>query len=365
MNLFKQALFIFSVFMFATIPISCDKKEEAREEVIRPVRHQQVFLSGGEQTRTFSGVSKAGTEARLSFRVGEIIEAVNVKVGEKVKKGSLIAAIDDSDAKLNYEKALSALKKAETQKENAKSNIDRVKDLYENNNVSLSEYESAKDLYASANSSYNTEKKNADLKKRELGYYNLYAPMDGIIVEVPAERNEQASPGQVIAVISSENDIEVTVGMPEAFIPLVKAEEKVAVTFSYLPEKVFDGIISEVSFATGSESSTYPVIIKIEHPTGDIRPGMPADVTFHFTLGEKKERIVVPENAVGEDTEGNFVFTVIAAENGLAVVNRKSVTVGNLTREGFEISKGLQDGELVVTAGIANLSDGMKVRLLK
>ncbi|MEN8264419.1 MAG: efflux RND transporter periplasmic adaptor subunit [Nitrospirota bacterium] len=365
MNLFKQTLFIFIAFMFSTSLISCNKKEETREEVIRPVRYQQVFLSGGKRTRTFSGISKAGTEAKLSFRVGEVIEALNVKVGEKVKKGRLIAAIDDSDARLNYEKALSALRKTETQKENAKSNLDRVKDLYENNNVSLSEYESAKDQYASANSSFNTEKKNADLKKRELSYYKLYAPMDGIIVKVPVEKNEQVSPGLVVAEISSENDIEVTVGMPEAFIPRVKADEKVSVKFLSLQDRVFDGIISEVSFAAGSESSTYPVIVKIQHSTGDIRPGMPADVTFHFTSGEKKERLVVPANAVGEDTEGNFVYTVIASENGLAVVNKKAVTVSNLTREGFEISKGLQDGELVVTAGIANLSDGMKVRLLK
>jgi RND family efflux transporter MFP subunit len=365
MKLLTQALFVVIAILIAASLLSCNRKEETREEIIRPVRYQQIFLSGGEQTRTFSGVSKAGTEAKLSFRVGEVIELLSVKVGEKVNKGKLIASLDDSDARLNYEKSLSALRKAETQKGNAKSNLDRVKGLYENNNVSVSEYETAKDQYASANSSYNTEKKNADLKKRELSYYKLYAPMDGIIVTVPTEKNEQVSPGQVVAEISSESDIEVTVGMPEAFISRVKAGEKVAVKFSSLPDRGFNGIISEVSFGAGAESSTYPVIIKIQHVTGDIRPGMPADVTFHFSSGEKKERLVVPANAVGEDTEGNFVFTVIAAENGLAVVNKQAVTVGKLTRDGFEISKGLRDGELVVTAGIANLSDGMKVRLLK
>lgn len=366
MKLTMRTLFISITIITALFLISCDKKEETSEEIIRPVRYQQVFLSGGEQTRTFSGVSKAGTEAKLSFRVGEVIDSLNVnKIGQKVKKGKLIASLDDSDARLNYEKALSALRNAETQKENAKSNLDRVKGLYENNNVSLSEYESAKDQYATANSSFKTEKNNVDLKKRELSYYKLYAPMDGIIVEVPVEKNEQVSPGQIVAVISSENDMEITVGMPEAFIPRVKSGDKVAVRFSSLPDRAFDGIVSEVSFAAGSESSTYPVIIKIQHTSDDIRPGMPADVTFRFISGEKQERLVVPANAVGEDNEGNFVFTVTETENSMAIVNKKKVTVGNLTREGFEISKGLQDGDLVVTAGIANLTEGMKVRLLK
>jgi len=346
---------------------SCSGEKTEKRVIVRPVRHQQVFLAGGEQTRTLSGVSKAGTEARLSFRVGGIVEAVNIKVGEKVNKGKLIVSIDNSDAQLNYEKALEALRKSETQKDNAKSNLDRVKGLYENNNVSLSEYETAKDNYASANSAYNTEKRNADLQTRELGYYKLYAPMDGIIVEVSLEKNEQVNPGQAVVTITSEDDIEVSVGMPEAFISRVKAGEKVSVKFSSLPDKIFDGTISEVSFAAGTQSSTYPVIVKVEHPTSDIRPGMPTDVTFTFAVGNgvQRQRLVVPTSAVGEDTDGNFVFTLTETEDGLAIVHKKKVMVGELSNEGFEVLDGLQSGESVVTAGVESLTDSTTVRLLR
>ena len=346
---------------------SCSGDKETKREIIRPVRWQQVFLSGGEQSRTLSGVSKAGTEARLSVRVGGIVEAVNVKVGEQIAEGKLIASIDDSDARINYEKVLVALRRTDTQKDIAKSTLDRVKGLYENNSVSLSEYEAAKDKYASANSAYNTEKQNADLRKRELGYYKLYAPMDGIIAEVDIEKNEQVSPGQTMVVISAKDDIEVSVGMPEAFIGRIKPGEQVSVKFPSIPGKSFDGVISEVSFAAGSESSTYPVIVTVKHPTSAIRPGMTADVTFNVTPtdGLRRSTLVVPANAVGEDTDGNFVFVVTESENGLAAVQKKTVTVGTLTSNGFEIVDGLQDGDFVVTAGIANLSDGMKVRLLK
>jgi len=92
---------------------------------------------------------------------------------------------------------------------------------------------------------------------------------------------------------------------------------------------------------------------------------MPADVTFNFVSESREENLLVPANAVGEDTRGNFVFTVTATDTGFAVVHKKSVTVGRLIREGYEILSGLQDGDLVVTTGIANLSDGMKVRLLR
>ena len=344
---------------------SCGGEEKASKEIIRPVRYQQVFLTGGQQTRTFSGISRAGTEAKLSFRVGGTVLSVNVKVGDQVEKGKLIASIDDSDAQLQLEKAQVALERSRIQKETAKSTLDRVKGLYENNNVSLSEYEAAKANYASANAAYNADKKNVDLQKRSLSYYKLYAPMDGIVTAVNIEKNENAQPGQVTAVMNAGDDIEVTVGMPESFISRVKSGAAVSIGFASIPDKVFDGKISEVSFTSGNQSSTYPVTVVLSEPTREIRPGMPADVTFNFVSKSEVENLMVPANAVGEDTEGNFVFTVTATENGFAVVQKKLVTVGQLTREGFEILSGLQDGDLIVTAGIANLSDGMKVRLLK
>lgn len=346
---------------------SCGGEKPEKEEIIRPVRYKQVFLTGSEQSRIFSGVSKAGTQSALSFRVGGIVEAVNVKVGEKVNRGLKLAYVDNSDAQLNYEKALETLRKAEIQKDNARSNLDRVKELYENNNVSLSEYEVAKDKYASANSAYNTEKRNANLKKRELDYYALYAPMDGIISRVTVEKNEQISPGQVVITITSQDDIEVNIGMPEAFISRVKIGEKVSVKFSSLSDKIFDGTISEVSFATGPQSSVYPVIVTVEHPTSDIRPGMSADVTFNFSAPDRVSEIklIVPVGAVGEDIDGNFVFTLTEKENGLAIIEKKKVTIGELSQDGFEIIEGLQNGALVATAGVESLRDGITVKLLK
>lgn len=359
----KHILNIFCIVLL----FSCGGEKSEKKEIIRPVRYQQIFLAGGEQSRIFSGVSRAGTESKLSFRVGGIVEAVNVKVGEKVNKGIKIASIDNSDAQLNYEKALETLRKVEIQKDNARSNLDRIRELYENNNVSLSEYEAAKDKYASANSAHNTEKRNADLKKRELGYYALYAPMDGIISEVAIEKNEQVSPGQAVITITSEDDIEVNVSIPEAFISRVQAGEKVSIRFSSLSDKIFDGTISEVSFVAGTQSSIYPVIATVEHPTSDIRPGMSADVTFRFSARDPSsgERLIVPISAVGEDTQGNFVFTLTKSENGLAITHKKKVTVGELSHEGFEIIEGLQNGALVVTAGVESLTEGMTVKLLQ
>jgi RND family efflux transporter MFP subunit len=344
---------------------ACAAEKQEPEEIIRPVRYQKVYLSSGVQTRTFSGTSKAGTEVNLSFRVGGIVNTIPVNVGDRVREGQLIASIDDSDARLKTEQASGALEKSRIQLDIARSNLDRVKGLYENNNVSLSEYEAAKGNYAAANAAYNADKRSLDLQRRQLSYYTLYAPIDGIIARKEIEENENVQTGKVVVVINASDEIEVSVGVPEAFVSRVQAGERVSVTFSSLAGQVFDGVISEVSYAISNASSTYPVTVSLILPTQDIRPGMPAEVSFDFVSDSQTEGILVPPNAVGEDTKGNFAFTVEETGDGFAVVKRKVVAVGRLTRDGFEIQSGLEDGDLVVTAGLSKLTDGMKVRLLK
>jgi RND family efflux transporter MFP subunit len=326
-----------------------------------------VLPTGSERSRTFSGTSKAGTEANLSFRVGGTLISVTVKVGDRLNKGDLIASVDDSDAQLTYEKSLVALEKSRVQKETAKSSLDRIKGLYENNNVSLQDYESAKANYATANAAHDADKSNVDLQRRTLGYFKLYAPIRGIVTAVNAERNENVTPGQVIVVMNTSDDIEVDVGVPESAISKIDVGGHVTVTFASIPDKAFDGVISEVAYDISSKSSTYPVTVALSAPTDDIRPGMSADVSFQVgdEGPDRAQRLIVPVAAVGEDTKGNFVFVLKKDSGSEYHAERRTITVGELLPEGFEIISGIHENEWVATAGLNSLMDGMKVRPLE
>ena len=361
----KQKFFLLLGLFCLVILISCGSKEEAKREIIRPVRYQIAQFSQGGQTRSFSGVSKAGTEAKLSFRVEGTVAWVDVKVGENIKKGERIAAIDDTDSKLFLEKAKVALEEAKIQNQTAKSNLERAKGLYENNNVSLSEYETAKSTYASANAGFNASKRNLEIQERTLGYYQLYSPIDGVVAKLNIEKNENLTPGIVVAEIHSLSDIEITVGMPESYISLIQVGSSSSIKFPSIPNKSFEGKISEVSFSATSESSTYPITIKLLSPSKELRPGMSADVTFTFSTSQNRKSLLVPQQTVGKDLEGNFVFTLTKTENDFATVHKRYIKLGQLTNDGFEILDGLVEGEYVVTAGISNLVEGMKVKMNK
>ena len=353
-------LFMLCVWFF----FGCSGEIEQKEEIIRLVRYQQIKKNNTKETRSFSGVSIAAMETKLSFRISGTLEAVKVKVGQKVKKGVMIASIDDTDIQIQYEEAKVAMLNAEVQKDNAKANLVRVRELYENNNVPLSEYENAKNQYAAARAEHESRIKKLDLQKSQLSYSKLFSPMAGIVAQVPVEENENVNAGEVIALLISDKEMEVEVGIPEAYIAGIKAGDTVSVAFSSIREQSFPGTVTEVSYVA-SGASTYPVRVRLEKMTKDVRPGMPANVNFTFS-SENEGSLIVPANALSEDQQGNYVFIVTeGSEKGFAIVNRRKVSVGKLTNKGFIVLGGLKQGELVVISGISKITDGMKVRFLK
>ncbi len=352
------------LFLILLILLSCGGQEEAKKEVIRPVMYQKVVPGGGTQRRTFSGTAISGTETRLSFKVAGTVESLRVKVGQEVRKNQLLATLDDGDFQLEYERADASVKNADAQEKQAKSSFERVRALYENGNTSLSDYESAKAAFESAKANESSAKKARKLARAQLDYTKLNAPVKGKVATVDVEVNENVNAGSQILMLSSEGDLEVNLGLPESFISNVNVRDGVDVSFSALSNQLFGGVVSEVSFSINPQTSTYPVVVKIEGDVSDVRPGMAASVTFKINTSDpnQPDLLLVPSQAVGEDEDGNFVFT-LEADDDIYVAKRRTVNIGNLTTSGFEIIDGLDEGELIATAGLQTLLDGMKVRL--
>ncbi len=348
------------VFLFLA---ACSSEKEAPVEVIKPVKYQKIALSGGSYGRTFSGTAKAGVETQLSFRVAGIINSVHAKVGQKVQKGMLISSMDPSDYQLSYEEADAAVKNADAQEKQTKSNYERVSILYENQNTSLAEYEAAKAQFESAKANEKAAKQRRKQAKAQLSYTRLYAPVSGIVNYVYVEENENVATGNTIVTLSSGDNLEVLVGIPESFIVNITQDQKVAISFSSLPDTKFAGTVSEISYALSAETAIYPVTIKINSATAAIRPGMAADVTFDFSETQSEATLIVAPSAVGEDQNGNFVYVLQPEANDTFIVRKTAVGIGSLTGDGFEVATGLQENDLVATAGLQSLLDGMKVRL--
>ncbi len=358
--MFRKITFAFVAILGIVALISCGE-EEKKEEVIRPVRFGEVFVTGGEQTRTFTGTSQAGISTNLSFKVSGTVESVAVKVGDNVRKGEIIAGLDPKDYMLQVQEAEAALVQAQSQAVNSKNNYERVRQLYENRTSSKSDLDAARAADESAQATVDRMQNALELARRQLSYAELKAPTNGTIASRMIEINENVQAGQTIAVLNVGKDMEVALGLPENVINNVQRDMNVQVAFPSLGNKSFQGVVGEVSPSVGPGSSTYLVRAKIINPSSDVKSGMSANVSFKFGSDSLEELLVVPTNAVGEDGNGNFVFLIEEGQDNAAKVAKKYIKIGKLTTKGFEVLGGLSLGQKVATAGLQSLLDGQKV----
>jgi RND family efflux transporter MFP subunit len=344
--------------------VACSGKKQTKESFLRPIKYQQVGYLGGEKVRTFSGTAETDKIINLSFRNTGIVTQFDIKLGQKVKKGEQLARLDNVAPRLAYEQSLTQLNSAESQMNTAKLSLNRVRSLYEKGSASLSDFEAAKNAYKTAKEGYNSAKRGVDIQKEQVQYGYIYAPEDGVIAAVYTEVDENVNPGQTVATLNSGTDMEITLGIPESSINGIKEGMNVEVDFSSLQGQLFKAKVTEVSPAVDPSTATYPVRVTVTNPSDAIKSGMAANVRFNFgsNTSSQSRVLVVPANAVGEDSNGRFVF-LIQENDSVTVVKKQNVTVGQLSAEGFQITSGLSYGQKIATAGLQTLLDGQKVKM--
>lgn len=358
----KYLRYVFVV-AIACVMASCTQETVTEEKSVRPVKYMQIGYAETANTRVFSGTSKTDKVIQLSFRSTGVLSKLNIKLGQKVKKGQLLARLDNVQARLNYENAVSSKNSADSQMRTAKLSLDRTRALFEKGGSSLSDYESAKNSFRTAQQSYESAIRSAEIQKDQIQYGYLYAPSSGVIASVDVEVNENVSAGQAIATLNAGKEMEIVLGLPESVINLVRKEMAVNVNFPSINGLQFKGKVSEVSPALDTSTATYPVTVILDVPNETIKSGMSANVTFDFaTSSTARQQLIAPTHAVGEDGNGKYIFKLV--QNGEQTIAKKTtITVGKLTEKGFEITSGLVEGDTIAVAGLQTLLNGQVVKL--
>ncbi len=345
--------------------VSCKEEEKVKETILRPVKFAVVGDVNTQKTRTFSGVAKAGDEIELSFRGSGIVTKVNVSKGQQVKKGDVIAKLDNVEASLAYEQSVSALKSAQSSMNTSKSNLNRVKSLYEKGSNSLSDYESAKNSYQTALDQYESAKRNKSIQATQLSYGVIKAPKSGLIADTDGGVGERVSAGHKFAILNAGKEMKIEVGLPENVVNKVTVGMKTKLEFSALGQKELIGTVIEVAPIIDADAATYKTFISMDTPLEAIKPGMASSVTFDFSDPNETadKSLVIPVKAVGEDGKGRFVFIITSKSETTGTVNKRYLELGELTTDGFKVKSGLVNGDKIATAGLQTLLDGQDVRL--
>ena len=343
---------------------ACGQQEAKVESRLRSVKYLTIKAGTHGSSRTFSGLAKASTEANLSFKVAGTILSLPVKVGDHLQKGQIIATLDASQYELQAQQAQASLAEAMAGLRNSRAAFERVKGLYENNNASRHDLDSARASADSSQAQVNAARKALQLARLNINYTQLKANKLCGVAEVNVSSNENVTSGQSIVKVTCGDSLDVEVAVPGNYIAAIKQAIPVKVTFSVLPGKILPAKVTEVGVAAISGGTTFPVTVTLIENLDELRSGLAAEVTFSFPKSLETTAVTVPPVAVSEDSQGRFVYLVKPGESkNIGVIQRKTVSVGELTTDGLEIIDGLTTGDKVVTAGVTVIRDGLRVRL--
>jgi len=180
---------------------------------------------------------------------------------------------------------------------------------------------------------------------------------------VLVENGENVQAGQAVAIINSGNRAEIVISVSENFIASVPQAGAASVTFNAIKEQTFAATITEVGVAAVGAATTYPVVVRLDEEVDRVRSGMAAEVSIKFGRENEETAFYLPPKAVGEDRDGRFAFVAVPAADGLAKVERRALTTAEIGSDGLRVLSGVEEGDLLVTAGLTYLKDGLVVRL--
>lgn len=300
----------------------------------------------------------------MSFKVAGTVTDLAVQVGDQLQKGDLIASLNPSSYELKVQQAEASLEQARANKRNSDANYERVKGLYGNSNASRNDLDVARANAESASAQVRSARKSLEIAQLDRSYTRLTATADCSVASLDVEINENVSAGNQIATITCGGGLEISVGIPESLIAKFKQGMSSSVRFNAIPERVFEGKVTEVGISSQVGSATFPLVIELVEPDPTVRPGMAAEVTFAF-VNQQNGLHVIPTAAVINDERGVFVYLAVPGDGNTAEIRRRSVQTGDLLENGIEIVDGLSEGDKVVTAGTSFIREKQIVLLPK
>lgn len=277
--------------------------------------------------------------------------SIYVKEGQSVKKGALLAKIDDAGLKEQLDQIELQLNLAET-------TFERTERLW--NQKIGSEM-----MYLEAKTRYEAQKKQLAQMRRQLAKTKIYAPFNGTIDQVFANQGANVAPGVTpILRIVNLNSMYVEADVPENYLTSVTKGSKAVVEIPVLRQSQITSIRQTGSYIQPS-NRTFRVEAPLDNPNGDIKPNLVAKLNvIDYT---NPEALMVPRRILRQNAEGvYFVFALSNSEGEKSyAAEQRFVELGKSKNEMIEITQGISQGDLLIDEGVSLLEPNQKVKRIE
>ena len=360
------AVVVIVIVAVAAWAMSGGKKEEDIN-----FKEEKVAQKTLQNSVTATGTIEAVTSVTVGTQVSGIVNKLYVDYNSQVKKGQVIAELDKTNLLSELNTAKANLASAQSSLNYQAANMERYKTLYKKGLVSADEYENALLTYRQAKEQVASSKENVQRAQTNLGYATITSPIDGTVISKSVEEGQTVAASfntpELFTIAKDLTNMQVVANVDEADIGNVKEGDRVTFTVDAYPDDTFEGTVKQVRLeaTTTNNVVTYEVVISAPNADLKLKPGLTANVTIYtqersgvLAVANKALRFTPTKETVGKDMKivdckgKNKVWTL----NG-NTLTAHPVTIGQSDGINTEITKGLKQGDKIVTEIVVNIPE--------
>lgn len=329
------------IWLLATLPlVGCGHDHQGKDAPAQAVKVEVCKVSATciENMGHYTGTVEEKNGTSLSFSAMGTIRSMNVRLGERVNKGTLIGELDDTSARSSHAAAQATLAQAEDA-------YARMKQLHDKG--SLPEIK-----WVETQSQLQQARTMETLARKQLDDCRLRAPYAGIIAEKSGEAGQNVIPGQSVAKLVSTEGIQVKIAVPEAEIGHISVGQTGYIRVAALGGKTYQATVAEKGVTANALSRSYEVKLNIDKADNELLPGMVTEVTL--SSAGKDTACILPVHIVQMDEQNRtFVW-----KDNQGKAEKCYIVCGDFEGDGVVVTDGLQAGDRVIVKGQHKVCNG-------
>lgn len=335
---------------FLTMPVlsGCGGEEAVQETVAStiPVAAETVILQDFDKTVLLGGLTAAENTVSVIAKVNgmEQIKAVNVKVGDKVHAGQVLAVLDSETSAITYNNA-------KLQFDNAYTNYENAKQLFDLGAVSQSELDQLKMAYENAQNTLRQA-------QMALDYATVTAPISGTVTMCNANVGSYATASAPMFEIANVDTLEISTGINEQNVSRIAIGQEVLLRIHSVSDQWMSGTITEISKVMNTQTKNYPVTVAMANKEDALVAGMYAEI--EVIVGHVDAALVIPVDAIVYKEAQPVVFVV--QQDG--TVKETHVELGMNDGDHYVVEAGISLGDQIVVKGNGDLVSGSAVTVV-
>ncbi len=343
--------YIFFLFIAAFIT-ACGEKETKKEETasfteetLIPVQLSKIESVNRSESIVASGLMASSEEAKLSFKIGGIIQNIYVKEGQKVRKGQVLASLNMTEIDAQVSQAKYSVEKAER-------DFKRIENMLKDTAATLEQMQNA-------TTGFDVAKQSLQIAQFNRSYAQITSPIEGTVIKKMANEGELTGPGSPILFLTSnrQSDWVVRIGVSDKDWARLKVGDKATVTLDAYPSETFTGNVTKLAPAADPMNKLYEIEVRIGSNGKRFAAGLFAKVELKPV--QNRNYTMVPIEAI---VEGNgkdaFVYVL---DDSRKKVKRMPIQIGFVDGDKVLVTNGLSNITEVITSGSAFLTETSSV----